>query len=129
MAKRNPNMQLTGYVEEFFCLVSRIPIMVNPMQIGGGLTNKVIETFALERLVFSNNIGMEAIPAKKGLQYIRAKTSKEFAEAVLKYSLDEKKRKSIGLGARSFVEERYNWIKIGKKYCDLIDGLLQIRDG
>jgi len=125
MAAKHENIKLTGFVEDLPSLVSRIPLVVNPMRIGGGLKNKVIEAFALERVVVSNSLGMEAISsARAGREYVQAETPREFSEAIIEYSEDEKARKRIGSAARALIEEQYTWSKVGSRYLGLIDELL-----
>jgi glycosyltransferase involved in cell wall biosynthesis len=124
LGKRHKNIIITGFVDDLYSLVSRIPIMINPMQTGGGIKNKVLEAFALERLVISNEMGMEAINAKRGVHYIYAEEPKEFAEEIMKYAKSVHARLGIGHEARRFVLENFTWEKIGEKYLDLIDRAL-----
>ena len=124
MGKRHKNIIITGFVDDLYSLVSRIPIMINPMQTGGGIKNKVLEAFALERLVISNEMGMEALNAKRGVHYIHAEEPKEFAEKIMKYAKSIHERIGIGKKARRFVLENFTWEKIGEKYLDLIDRAL-----
>ena len=125
MGKNHRNINVTGYVEDLFSLVSRISIMINPMIMGSGLKNKVLEAFALKRLVISNRMGIEAIKgAAPGINYIHAENSKEFAKAVLDYLSADKERIAIGRSARKLVINEYTWEKIGKQWISLIDSLL-----
>jgi glycosyltransferase involved in cell wall biosynthesis len=125
MAEKHKNISLTGYVEDLYEFVSRIPIMVNPMQIGSGLKNKVLEAFALERLVISNQLGVEAIPAIPGVHYINAGNPKEFAQAILEYSSNKQARKQIGMAARCLVEDKYKWDTVSREFCAQIDNILE----
>ena len=124
-AKEHRNIKLTGYVNDLYGLIARIPIVINPMQIGGGLKNKVLEAFALERLVVSNAVGMEAmVSAKPGIHYIHAETPSEFADTIIKYSVFVEKRSVIGKSAKRLIKEQYTWGKVGARYLDLIDAVL-----
>lgn len=124
MAEKHKNIILTGYVDDLYGLVSRIPVMINPMLIGGGLKNKVIEAFSLERAVISTGLGMEAITtAEAGVHYAQAETPEEFAEAICKYCADVEARECMGKAARCLVEAQYTWEKVGEQYHGLMTSL------
>lgn len=124
MAERHENIKLTGFVDDLYGLVSRIPITINPMQIGGGVKNKVLEAFGLERLVISTSIGMEALSVDAGKHYIRADDPAEFADQILYFLGAEERRKEIGREARVFILKNYTWEAIGKRFCGLIERAL-----
>lgn len=120
MSEEFDNIKVTGFVDDLFGLVSQIPIMINPMQMGGGLKNKVLEAFALGRLVISNEMGIEAVPADKNRHYVGANTPKEFSDAILRYLDDAKSAKAIGLDAQKYVRANYNWHALGQRFNKLI---------
>lgn len=124
MGEKYKNIKVTGYVDDLFGLVSQIPIMINPMKMGGGLKNKVLEAFALGRLVISNEMGMEAVPAEEGKHYVLANEPVEFAEKISEYLIDVDKRDSMGLEAQEFVRSNYSWGALGARYNQLIQSAL-----
>lgn len=124
IAKRHDNIILTGYVEDLFALAARIPIVVNPMQMGSGVKNKVLEAFALKRTVISNAMGIEALPAEKGYHYIAAEKPIEFAQNILNLLPEKTKRDEIGEHARNFILSKYRWNKIGSVFSNLVDSAL-----
>jgi glycosyltransferase involved in cell wall biosynthesis len=124
---RHRNIKVTGYIDDLYGLISRIPIMINPMQIGGGIKNKVLEAFALERLVISTSLGMEAIPAQPGIHYIQADKSKEFANFIKQYASDVQAQHTIGQQAKSFVMQNYTWRTLGDQFNNLINQCLSSR--
>lgn len=124
MGERHENIVVTGFVEDLFGLVSQIPIMINPMQMGGGLKNKVLEAFALERLVISNSMGMEAMPAQDGIHFILANKPREMADCILKYLSAADECARIGVRAREFVTQNYSWAVVGERFLDLVDSVI-----
>lgn len=125
LAQRHDNITVTGYVPDLFALVRDIPVVVNPMLIGGGLKNKVLEAFAMQRAVVSNALGMEAIDAIPGEHYIAAETPAEFAKQILELLADTARAHSIGCAARNLVLECYTWRAVGQKMQDLIERVLR----
>ena len=111
---------VTGFVDDLFGLVSRIPIMINPMIMGAGLKNKVLEAFALERLVISSPMGIEALAAEPGEHYIPAEGALDWAKAVIEHLENDRHRKRIARQARLLALEKYTWDLAGIKLNSLI---------
>lgn len=128
IGRMEPNIHVTGFVQDLFGLAARIPIMVNPMIIGSGLKNKVLEAFALKRLVVSNAVGIEGVAgAEPGKHYLLAETPEEFARLILEYLPRRQARQAIGTRARQFIQDRYTWESIGRRYLNMIDTLVDHR--
>lgn len=121
LAERHANIVVTGYVEDLFGLARDIPVVVNPMLIGGGLKNKVLEAFAMQRAVVSNALGMEAIDAIPGEHYFAAETPEEFAAQILKCLDNPDIASATGHRARELVLKRYTWSAIGEKLNTLVN--------
>lgn len=124
MATAHVNIIAPGFVEDLYGLASRIPVMINPMKMGGGLKNKVLEAFALERVVVSNALGVEAIDASPGVHYVQAESPDEFAEAVIKYTVPDDAGKKIAREAHRLVLNSYTWEVVGSRFEHLIDAAL-----
>lgn len=123
--ERHPDIILTGFVEDLRSLVLSIPISINPMKMGGGLKNKVIEAFAMRRLVVSNALGMESIPeAEAGRHFILAEQPRQMADAIIRYLDMPDERNRIAGEARQLVERHYRWSVAGAKYNAVIDDVL-----
>jgi glycosyltransferase involved in cell wall biosynthesis len=125
MAEADKNIIVTGFIDQLYDFAARIPIMINPMQIGSGLKNKVLEAFALGRTVISNALGIEAIiGAQPGIHYLPAEQPMEYADAIFKYLAQPAERRQLGMNARRFVEERYTWSKVGEQWHRLVDEII-----
>jgi len=129
LGKKFENIIVTGYKKDLYEIASRVPIMINPMIMGGGLKNKVLEAFALRRVVISNQMGIEAIQeAKSGVHYIQAESPLEFATAILDCLSDRKTRSDIGNNARKLVEDNYTWSKVGALWNASINSALTTKN-
>lgn len=124
IANSHKNIILTGFVEDLPQFLSDIPIMINPMRMGGGLKNKVLEAFALGMVVVSNQMGMEAMEAENEVHCLRAEEPEQFANAIFTALNNTELRNRIGQNARKLVTENYTWIEIGEKYLEIIDKAL-----
>jgi glycosyltransferase involved in cell wall biosynthesis len=114
-AQRDRGIRLTGFVDDICSVLAEYPIMVNPMRIGSGLKNKVLEAFAMGLAVVSTGLGIEAISmAREGIDYIRADAPPEMALAIKLLVEDERHRLCMIRSARSVVLEHYTWDKVAR---------------
>ncbi|GAB6059664.1 hypothetical protein JCM31598_27810 [Desulfonatronum parangueonense] len=113
--RNGDGLELHGFVEDLQGLASRIPVMVNPMRIGSGLKNKVLEAFSMERAVISTDLGMEAVQAEAGVHYVRANTGVEFAHNILRLLEDPQRCRELGHAAREMVAHQYTWKSAAQK--------------
>ncbi len=121
LARDDPNLELVGYVPDLAAAVRAFPLMVNPMLIGSGLKNKVLEAFALGLVVVSTELGVEAISeAVPGQHYVRAESPACFAAAVLELLRDEPRRAFVRAHARHLVERTYRWHSIAASFDRLV---------
>ena len=125
LAEDHDNIVVTGFIDDLFGFVKRIPVTVNPMIMGSGLKNKVLEAFALKRTVISTAMGVEAIDATPGEHYVLADDPQKFAEAVIYYLGNRGQRKAIGDRARRLVMEKYTWDVVGKQWGEEIERVLK----
>jgi glycosyltransferase involved in cell wall biosynthesis len=121
MGQEHENIIVTGFLDNLVDLVSRIPVVINPMKMGSGLKNKVLEAFALGKLVISTSMGMEATGAESGVHFARAETGEEFAKAIFHYLTFKDQRKAIAHNARGLLLDRYTWERVGRQFCELVD--------
>jgi glycosyltransferase involved in cell wall biosynthesis len=112
-AKRDHCIRLTGFVNNIYSVLVEYPIMVNPMRIGSGMKNKVLEAFAMGLAVVSTGLGIEALStAREGVNYMRADEPEKTAFAIKLLVEDERLRLSMIESARKVVLEHYTWSKV-----------------
>ncbi len=98
--------------------------MINPMIEGGGLKNKVLESFAMNVPIVSSSMGVEAIDGVDGEHYLVADTPEDFSNCVLRLLDDKKLANSMTESANRFVREFYTWQVVGRRFADVIQPLL-----
>ncbi|MHC2620372.1 glycosyltransferase involved in cell wall biosynthesis [Bradyrhizobium huanghuaihaiense] len=123
-AKRDHGIRLTGYVDNISSVLAEYPIMVNPMRIGSGLKNKVLEAFAMGLAVVSTGLGVEALcKAREGIDYMRADEPEKTAFAIKLLIENECLRLSMIKSARKLVSEHYTWSKVAGDFDALLCSL------
>jgi glycosyltransferase involved in cell wall biosynthesis len=112
-AQRDHGIRLTGFVQNIYSVLAEYPIMVNPMRIGSGLKNKVLEAFAMGLAVVSTGVGIEAISmAREGIDYMRADEPERTASVIKVLIENERLRLSMIKNAREVLSEHYTWNKV-----------------
>ena len=128
------NVTVTGFVEDPYLYVSAAMAAVAPMQSGGGIQNKVLESMALGKV---NLVSPLAAAALKGLEngcctgervmYI-CRTPEEYVKQLL--DMAEKRTadstfsayETVGRAAREYIRRYYTWEKYGEAYLKGIEG-------
>lgn len=119
-----PLLRRTGYVEDLRACLQAYPIMINPMRMGSGMKNKVLEAHALGLAVVSTALGMESIDgAQPGISYLEAGSGAEFYHAITALLGDEERRLHMLRAARRIVVEKYTWAIVGAQWNDLVKRL------
>ena len=123
-AKRDHGIRLTGFVDNIYSVLAEYPIMVNPMRIGSGMKNKVLEAFAMGLAVVSTRLGIEALGmAREGIDYMRADEPEKTAFAIKLLIEDECLRLSMIKSARKVVLEHYTWNRVARELDALLCSL------
>lgn len=123
-ASRDPGIRLPGFVKDMYALASEYPVMVNPMRIGSGMKNKVLEAFALGLTVVSTSLGIEAVEqARCGVDYLIADEPQKMADAIKALIDDHDLRASMVSSARRTVLEHYTWGKVAGAWDELLCAL------
>ncbi len=110
---------ITGWVEDIRPYLYRATVYVAPLRMGSGTRFKVLEAMAAGRAVVSTTLGAEGIGATDGHHLVIADAEGDFADAVVNLMRDPERRRQIGLSAREFVRQRYDWSAI-------VPGLLDV---
>lgn len=123
-ALQDKKIRLTGFVKDLRELLTEYPIMVNPMRIGSGMKNKILEAYALGLAVVSTPLGIESIEgAIAGENYMEAENPAQFFEAILGLIENEEMRLGILRSAREIVLKKYTWNIVGSQWVDLVNSV------
>ena len=111
--RAEPDIELTGEVEDVVPYIHGASVYVTPMRVGGGTRFKVLEALACARPVVSTSLGVEGIPVRDGEHILIADDAASFADAVVSLLRDQAgagdRSRALGEAARSFVETQFSW--------------------
>jgi glycosyltransferase involved in cell wall biosynthesis len=109
LAKDNPNIFVTGYVDQVQPYMAKAAVFVAPMRIARGVQNKILEAMAMGVPVVTSSLGHEGISAVPGRDIYVEDLPERFADRVAQLMLDSKLRLSISINSRNIVEKSYDW--------------------
>ncbi|MFQ5596028.1 MAG: glycosyltransferase, partial [Anaerolineae bacterium] len=106
---RQPNVTVTGYVDDIRPYVAGAQVYIVPLRMGGGTRLKVLEAMAMGKAIVSTTLGAEGIAGMAGEHLVLADRADDFAAAVLSLLADPDRCATLGARARSLVEREYAW--------------------
>lgn len=109
LGKKDPDLVITGYVEQIQVFVQPSAVFVAPMRIARGVQNKILEAMAMGVPVVTNSLGFKGVSATAGVEIIVEDDPYKFAQEVVKLIDDRAWRMEISRKARRMVEQKYDW--------------------
>ncbi len=115
---------LSGYVHDIRPLVAGAWVCVVPIRQGGGTRLKILEAMALGTPVVATSKGAEGLDLTPDRHILIADQPAEFAAQVVRLLGDHALRHHLATNARHLVEERYDWLRIGERFVELIEEVI-----
>ncbi|MBW7881786.1 MAG: glycosyltransferase [Caldilineaceae bacterium] len=114
--REQPQIEITGAVEDTRPYIHKATAYIIPMRVGGGTRFKALEAMACAAGVVSTRLGVEGIPVHDGQEMLLADTPQDFAAAVLRLLADARTggelRRQLGERGRKLVVAQYSWEQI-----------------
>ena len=107
--RSDPNIVLTGEVEDIRPHIAQASVYIAPLRIGSGTRFKLLEAMAMRKAIVSTSLGCEGFDVAHGREMLIADTPATFAQAINTLLGDEAQRKTIGQAAHQFVSATYDW--------------------
>jgi glycosyltransferase involved in cell wall biosynthesis len=120
----NPNIFVTGSVDDVRMYLTKGSIFITPMVSGTGIKNKILEAMSMELPVVSTGIGISGINADNNIHYLLADTPGDFKKKIIQLIDNKKLREDLGINARLFVEKNYSWKVSMHKFDEIINKII-----
>lgn len=117
------HVTFSGYLKDIRPEVSSSWVCVVPLRMGGGTRLKILEAMALGTPVVSTSKGAEGLDIETGKHLLIGNTPSEFAAQTVRVLREPGLRKSLSAQAARLVKEKYDWAKIGRHFCDLVENV------
>ena len=120
LAAHDPNIEVTGTVEDIRPYMDQAAVYVVPLRIGGGTRIKIFEAMAEGKPVISTTLGAEGLPVTHEQNIILADRPADFAARTVELLRDPRRRESLGSAARKLVEENYSWTSVARQFAEVL---------
>lgn len=110
-AEKDPNIVVTGTVEDVRDYLKRARVFVAPIRLGKGFRGKILEAMAMAIPVVTTSLGAEGIPVEDMSNIVIADDTETFVERIARLLKDEDLYGRVSRGARTLVEKRFSWEK------------------
>jgi glycosyltransferase involved in cell wall biosynthesis len=119
---QNERIVVTNFIDNPYDIIKSSLCTVAPMQTGGGIQNKILESMAIGQITLTNNMG--ATPISGYINYqnlIVANTPNEYATIINALYNDPQKYNFIKNNAKKLIFNNYSWDNYGKSLINLIN--------
>lgn len=121
IAQMNPQLEITGWVEDIRDAYLNGKIFLAPMKIGTGMQNKLLEAMALKTPCITTDLANNPIEATNGTEILVGNTPDEII-AQIKYLLESSDaRARIAVAAQDFVKAKYSWEETTSRLTDIMN--------
>jgi len=109
LGKADPSVVVTGFVERPVEYLRKVSVSVDPLRVGAGLQNKVLEAMAVGLPVVATPVANEGIGAVAGENIEIARLDRGFTEQVITLLQNPSRCEELGRAARAFILEHWTW--------------------
>jgi glycosyltransferase involved in cell wall biosynthesis len=124
LTQAEPNVKVTGFVDDLAPAYAQASVVVVPLMVGGGVVTKILDAMAMSKAIVTTSIANEGIAAVPGRDIVVTDQPGRFAREVIALLRDPERRQRLGRNARRFVEERFSWPGIVERFESICEAML-----
>lgn len=121
LARRYPNITVTGRVPDVRPLMKNAAVYVVPIRIGGGTRLKIYEAMAMGLPVVSTTIGAEGLPLTDGNELLLKDTVNDFANSVIRLLKNDREAVALGIRAAKRVRSEFGWQHAADQFASICE--------
>jgi glycosyltransferase involved in cell wall biosynthesis len=122
LALRDPDIKITGFVEDAVAVIAQAQVAIVPLLAGSGTRIKILESWAAGTPVVSTTLGAQGLEYRDREHLVLADDVESFTAAVSELLSLPVHRERIGAAGRRLYEEQYTWQTAWKA----LDGMLEL---
>lgn len=109
MAAETPQTTLIPFPKDMADIIQPADVAIDPLRIGAGLQNKILEALSCGVPVVSTTLGNEGVKARDGTEILLADDAATFADAVIRVLNTPALREELSGEARRFITRLWSW--------------------
>lgn len=122
---KNPRVVVRGYVPDPYLLLKSSLCVVAPMQTGGGIQNKVLESLALGTIVITTPRAASPVSLGEKDVILVANTPEEWIKLITDIYQNPTKYEHYKVNSRQHIKENFTWENYGEKILEIIEDTLR----
>lgn len=120
-----PDISVTGFVDDADELARKCGVFIVPLRSGSGVRVKILNALAMGLPIVSTTIGVEGLDVRNGEHLLIADTPADFAESVIRVLTDSDLAQKLGVNGRKFVCDNYSWETVNNRLLRIYDEKFQ----
>ena len=124
LEKKYDNVAITGYVEDPYEILKSSICVVAPMQTGGGIQNKILESMALGTVNIVSSKAAKPIKAKDKEHFLVVDNPKEMAKTINDIYNNPEKYNYLKVNSREYIKNNFTWSIYEQKLLQIIEEVL-----
>jgi glycosyltransferase involved in cell wall biosynthesis len=117
---RLPGVTVVGEVPSVVPYLEAARVAVVPLRVGSGTRLKALEAMAGGRPLAGTAIGLGGLGLRDGRDAVIADEAGALAAGIARLLTDDSTAAAMRTSARSLVEDRFTWERIGHRYVELL---------
>ena len=105
---KNPNIEVTGFVEDVRRSIARASVMILPMEIAAGFRSRVVEVMAMGVPVLGTHNALDSIGFSNGIEGIIEDNNELLADFAVRLLRDRSLMERMSKAAQIFVDKNYD---------------------
>ena len=119
---RIPGVRVFDFVPDLRAHLARASVAVAPMRVGAGVSNKLLEAFAVGTPTVSTRMASGDLPVRDGEHLFLADGESLFAERVILLLKSPDRRRSMAARAQTLVKNTFDWEIVSRSMEDVLYG-------
>ncbi|MHB1457498.1 MAG: glycosyltransferase family 4 protein, partial [Armatimonadota bacterium] len=120
-----PDISVTGFVEDIDSIARKCGVFIVPLRSGSGVRVKILNALAMGLPIVSTSIGAEGLDVRDDEHLLIADTPHDFANSVIRILTDPDLAQTLGLNGRAFVCDNYSWETTGNRLLQIYEDRFQ----
>ncbi len=120
LEKKYKNVMVTGFVDDPYEIIKSSVCVVAPMQTGGGIQSKILESMALGTVNIVSTFAAKPIGAKKNVHFIVEDNPQQIAKIINDIYINPEKYEQMKIESKNYISANFTWNIYEKKLIEVI---------
>jgi glycosyltransferase involved in cell wall biosynthesis len=109
LVRKFENIEVTGFVDDPYLILKSSLCVVSPMQTGGGIQNKVLESMALGTINIVSSLAARAVKGEHQKHFLVCDDPEQMGDLINNIYKNPKNFEYLKPSAREFIKNNFTW--------------------